>query len=91
VSLRAMDARGNPLHLVFAVQLHFLELDFLQEVFGAEVRVGFDLREFLFVFGVLFGQTLIFGVCIENYVPRCPLQHCHACLLTDREWNFATS
>ena len=25
---RAMDTRGNPLHLIFAVELHFLELDF---------------------------------------------------------------
>jgi hypothetical protein len=27
---------------------------------------------------VLLGQTLIVGVCVEEYVPRCPLCCCHA-------------
>jgi hypothetical protein len=87
----AVDACSDALHLVFAVELHFLELDFLQEIFGTKVRVGFDLLEFLFVLDVLFGQTLIVGVCLENYVPRVPLQHFHAFLLTDREWDFTAS
>jgi hypothetical protein len=30
---------------------------------------------------VLLGQTLVFGVCLENYVPRCPRDACHAFLL----------
>jgi hypothetical protein len=30
---RAMDTRGNPLHLILAVEFHFLEFDFFQEVF----------------------------------------------------------
>jgi hypothetical protein len=34
---------------------------------------------------VLLGQTLILGVCVEEYVPRCPLCGCHAFLLTLRE------
>jgi hypothetical protein len=28
MGVRAVDAGGDPLHFVFAVQLHFLELDF---------------------------------------------------------------
>jgi len=31
---------------------------------------------------VLLCQTLILGVCLEGYVPRCPLRACHAFLLT---------
>jgi len=31
---------------------------------------------------VLLGQTLILGVCFEEYVPRCPLRSGHAFLLT---------
>jgi hypothetical protein len=27
---------------------------------------------------VLLGQTLILGVCLEDYVSRCPLCCCHA-------------
>jgi hypothetical protein len=32
-SSSSMDARSNLLHLIFAVQLHFLELYFFNEVF----------------------------------------------------------
>jgi hypothetical protein len=39
--------------------------------------------EFGFVLGMLLGQTLILGVCIEEYVPRVP-RHCgHAFLPKD--------
>jgi len=31
--------------------------------------------------GLLLGQTLILGVCIEKYVARCPRETCHAFLL----------
>jgi hypothetical protein len=81
-----MDAGCDAFHLVFAVQLHLLELDFFQEVFRTEIRVGLDVQELLFVVAVLFGQTLILGVCIENYVPRVPLQRSHAFLLTTLNW-----
>jgi hypothetical protein len=87
----AVNAGGDALHLVLAVELHFLELNFLQEIFGAEVRVGFDFLEFLFVSNVFLGQTLIVGVCLENYVPRVPPQNFHAFLLTDRGWDFTAS
>jgi len=30
---------------------------------------------------VLLAQTLVFGVCIDYYVPRAPLRACHAFLL----------
>src|SRR5713101_3763612 len=79
---RAYDTRGNPLHFILAVELHLLQLDFFQEVFRIQVgRLG-DLLQFRFVLLVLLGQTLILGVCFEEYVPRCPLRSCHAFLLT---------
>src|SRR2546425_5538162 len=79
---RAYDTRGNPLHLILAVELHFLQLDFFQEVFRIQVgRLG-DFLQFCFVLPVLLCQTLILGVCLEGYVPRCPLHACHAFLLT---------
>lgn len=80
-SSRAVDTRGNTFHLVFYVELQFFQPDFFDEVFG--IQVG-GLREFLkfcFVLMVLLGQTLVFGVCIEYYVPRAPLRSCHAFLL----------
>jgi hypothetical protein len=83
LSARVLDARGNPLHLILAVQLHFLELDFFQEVFRTKVGCFGESLEFCIVFRVLLGQTLILGVCIEKYVPRVPLQDCHAFLLND--------
>jgi hypothetical protein len=55
----ALHARSNPLHLILAVQLHLLELDFFQEVFGIEVGPGGEFLKFFGVFRVLLGQTLI--------------------------------
>src|SRR5258708_6186854 len=79
---RAYDTRGNPLHLILAVELHLLQLDFFQEVFRIQVgRLG-DFLQFCFVLPVLLCQTLILGVCLEGYVPGCPLRACHAFLLT---------
>jgi hypothetical protein len=76
-----LDTRGDPIHLVLAVELHFFELYFLQEVFRTKVGSGGEFLELCIVLGVLLGQTLIFGVCGEEYVPRAPLQHGHAFLL----------
>jgi hypothetical protein len=81
MSAGALDTRDDPFHLVFAVQLHFLELDFFQEGFRIQVGGRTEFLEFRFVFRVLLDQTLILGVCIEEYVPRAPLQACHAFLL----------
>jgi hypothetical protein len=81
MSARALDARSNPLHLIFAVELHLLELDFFQEVVRIQVGRCGKFLKFGIVSRVLLGQTLILGVCIEKYVPRVPLQHCHAFLL----------
>src|SRR5260370_41215910 len=77
VSARAMDARGNTLHLVFAVQLHFLELDFFQQFFRIQVGCCGEFLKFCFVLGLLLCQTLILGVCFEMYAPRVPLRTCH--------------
>src|SRR2546425_7330066 len=88
---RAYDTRGNPLHLILAVELHFLQLDFFQEVFRIQVgRLG-DFLQFCFVLPVLLRQTLILGVCLEGYVPRCPLRASHAFLPTLREWDVSTT
>jgi len=58
----------NPLHLILAVEFHLFQLDFFQEVFRIQVgRLG-DLLQFRFVLLVLLGQTLILGVCFEEYV-----------------------
>src|SRR6266852_5198665 len=82
IGTRAYDTCGDPLHLILAVELHLLQLDFFQEVFRIQVgRVG-DFLQFCFVLPVLLCQTLILGVCLEGYVPRCPLHACHAFLLT---------
>jgi hypothetical protein len=62
VSWRPLRAGGNPLHLIFAVQLHFLELDFFLEVFRIEVGIRGEFLEFGFVPGMLLGKTLILGV-----------------------------
>jgi hypothetical protein len=52
-------------------------------VFRAEVGIRGEFLEFGFVLGMLLGQTLILGVCIEKYVPRVP-RHCgHAFLPKD--------
>src|SRR6266478_6561765 len=78
----AYNTRGNPLHLILAVELQLLQLDFFQEVFRIQVgRLG-DFLKFRFVLLVLLCQTLILGVCFKEYVPRCPLRSCHAFLLT---------
>jgi hypothetical protein len=77
-----LDAQGNPLHLILAVEFHFFQLDFFQEVFRIQVGCFGDSLQFCFVPSVLLGQTLILGVCFEKYVPRVPLQCCHAFLLT---------
>jgi hypothetical protein len=80
-SARALDARSNPLHLIFTVQLHLLQLDFFQEVFGTKVGGRGEFLKFCIVSRVLLGEALILGVRIEKYVPRVPLQDCHAFLL----------
>src|SRR6266571_399105 len=60
----------DPLHLILAVELQLLQLDFFQEVFRIQVgRLG-DFLKFCFVLPVLLCQTLILGVCFEGYVPR---------------------
>ena len=76
------DAGGDSLHLILAVQLHLLELYFFQEVFRAEVGIRGEFLKLCCVLCVLLGQTLIFGVCIEKYVPRVSRQRGHAFLLT---------
>src|ERR1700674_189960 len=82
IGARAYDTRGNPLHLILAVELHLFQLDFFQEIFGIqEGRFG-NFLQFRFVLLVLLCQTLILGVCLKKYVPRCPLHTCHAFLLT---------
>jgi hypothetical protein len=82
-----LDTQGNPLHLIFTVELQLLQLDFFQEVFRTEVGSYGDSSKFCFVFRVLLGQTLILGVCIEEYVPRCPLGSCDASSSRLRELN----
>src|SRR5258706_13756728 len=66
----AYNTRGNPLHLVLAVELQFLQFDFFQEVFRIQVGPLGDFLEFCSVLPVLLCQTLILGVCFEGYVPR---------------------
>ena len=80
-SARALDTQSDPLHLIFAVELHFLEFYFFEKVFRTEVGRFEDFLKFRFVVLVLFKQTPIVSVCVEEYVPRCPLQCCHAFLL----------
>jgi len=82
IGTTAYDTRSDPLHLILTVELHLLQFDFFQEVFCIqEGRFG-DFLKFCFVLPVLLYQTLILGVCLEGYVPRCPLRACHAFLLT---------
>jgi hypothetical protein len=78
----AKDARGNPLHFVFAVEPHLFQFDFFQEVFGTKVGGIGDSLDFRIVLPVLLGQTPIFSVGLKKYVPRCPLRARHAFLLT---------
>jgi hypothetical protein len=80
-SARALDTQSDPLHLILAVELHFLEFYFFEKVFRTEVCRGEDFLKFRFVVLVLFEQTPIVSVCIEEYIPRVPLQGCHAFLL----------
>src|SRR6266850_6341087 len=82
VGTTAYDTRGNPLHLILAVELHLLQFDFFQEVFRIQVGRFGDFLQFCFILLVLLCQTLILGVCFKEYVPRCPLRSCHAFLLT---------
>jgi len=76
-----LDTQGDPLHLIFAVELHFFEFYFFEKVFRTEVCRVEDSSKFRFIMLVLFEQTPIVSVCIEEYVPRAPLQACHAFLL----------
>jgi hypothetical protein len=46
VSPRALDAGGNPLHFVLAVELHFFQFDFFQEVFRTVVGSFEDSLQF---------------------------------------------
>jgi hypothetical protein len=63
------------------VKLQFFQSDFFDEVFRIVVgRVGKVLK-FCFVLPVLLAQTLVFGVCLDYYVPRVTLQFGHAVLL----------
>src|SRR6266852_5503304 len=73
----ALYTGGNPLHFILAVELHFLELDFFQQVFRIQVGSCGEFLKFCFVLGVLLCQTLILGVCFQKYVPRVPLRACH--------------
>jgi hypothetical protein len=58
----AYNTRGNPLHLIFAVELQLFQLDFFQEVFRIQVgRLG-DSLKFCIILPVLLCQTLILGV-----------------------------
>src|SRR5258708_12456767 len=56
---RSYDTRGNPLHLILAVELHFLQLDFFQEVFRIQVGRFGAFLEFCFLFPVLLSHPLI--------------------------------
>ena len=80
-SARALDTQSDSLHLILAVELHFLEFYFFEKVFRTEVGRLEDSLKFCFVVLVLFKQTPVISVCIEEYVPRCPLHCCHAFLL----------
>jgi hypothetical protein len=82
----SLDTQGNPLHLILAVEFHLLQFDFFQEIFRAKVGCFGDSLQFRFVVLMLFCQTLILGVCFEKYVPRVPLQCCHAFLLMTDGW-----
>jgi hypothetical protein len=76
-----VNARGEAFHFILDVKLHFFQSDFFDEVFGIEVgRLG-EFLEFGFILLMLFGQTLVLRVCLENYVPRAPLRCRHAYLL----------
>jgi hypothetical protein len=77
-----MGAGRNTFHLILALQLHFLEIHFFEEGFRTEVRICGDSLKFRFVLRMLLGQTLILGVCVEEYVPRVASQTGHAFLLT---------
>ena len=83
-SAHTLDTQSDPLHLILAVELHFLEFDFFEKVFRTEVGRFEDFLKFCFVVLVLFEQTPIISVYIEEYVPRVPLQCCHAFLLFPR-------
>jgi hypothetical protein len=76
-----LDTRCDPLHLILAVELHFFEFYFFEKVFRTKVGRTEDSSKFRFIVLVLFEQTPIVSVCIEEYVPRAPLQACHAFLL----------
>src|SRR5579871_3554257 len=80
-SARALDTQSDPLHLILTVELHFLEFYFFEKVFRTEVGRAEDSLQFRFVVLVLFEQTPVVSVRIEEYVPRVPLQCCHAFLL----------
>jgi hypothetical protein len=78
---RVVDARGKTFHFVFHVKLHLFQPGFFDQVFGVQVGGSGEFLEFHFVLLVLLRQTLVFGVCIEYYVPRAPLRTGHAFLL----------
>ncbi|HYW66943.1 MAG TPA: hypothetical protein VFB10_09585 [Candidatus Dormibacteraeota bacterium] len=79
--VRVVDARSKKFHLVFHVELHLFKSDFFNQVFGVQVGGPGEFLEFRFVLPVLLAQTLVFGVCIDYYVPRAPLRAGHAFLL----------
>jgi hypothetical protein len=70
----SLDTQGDPLHLILAMEFHLFQLDFFQEIFRTKVGCFGDFLQFCFVLLMLFCQTLILGVCFEQYVPRVPLQ-----------------
>jgi len=80
--VRVVDARGKKFHLVFHVKLHLFQPDFFDQVFGVQVGGPGEFQKFCLVLLVLLTQTLVFGVCIDYYVPRAPLRAGHAFLLT---------
>src|SRR5260370_16323252 len=73
---RAYDTRGNPLHLILAVEFHLFQLDFFPEVFRIQVgRLG-DFLKFCFVLPVLLCQPLILCFFLDGNVPSCPRRPC---------------
>jgi hypothetical protein len=81
-SALAVELRGNALHFILYVKLQLFESDFFDQVFGIQEGRLREFKKFYFVLMVLLGETLVFGVPFENYVPRAPLRCCHAFLLT---------
>jgi hypothetical protein len=72
------SAAKDLLHLVLDAELEFLELNFFEEVFCADVGGFGDFLELLFVCAMLLHQLLKFEVPIQQEIPWIPLQNGHA-------------